>query len=507
MPTCKLFLRAAVLSACLAVLGATTGCGEEADGSALPLGASTLELRSPPTAEPLTRAPARFDHGKHTTALQTEGCPACHQTDSSGALRLSLVELPVGAKRGSWMDAYHAQCLGCHQRRARQHLRTGPFGCGDCHLAVAPTAHSGAPLRFDLSLHQRHVATPGYQCSTCHHVLDEPSGKLVYRKDTEEACGACHDEKDEGRRPSLRHAAHTSCVGCHLARARDNEKAGPVLCAGCHDRESVGAMVRLADPPRLLRGQADRSWLSVGKDTTAAVAFDHAAHEGAAHLCSDCHHRSLERCERCHTAEGSTEGKGVTLLQAYHQARSPHSCVGCHASRAASKECAGCHSSAPRSPPASSCARCHAGPAGGGEALDLPPPPLVPPVLEPLPASGESFPDQVTIDTLAAEYGQASLPHRTIVARLDQVVRAGSLAAWFHGRQGTLCAGCHHHTPVGSRPPACPTCHAREPSSSGDRPRLEEAYHRQCLGCHQRMQTGPLGCTDCHARANAEVKR
>ncbi|MEZ4603850.1 MAG: hypothetical protein R2861_10745 [Desulfobacterales bacterium] len=33
------------------------------------------------------------------------------------------------------------------------------------------------------------------------------------------------------------------------------------------------------------------------------------------------------------------------------------------------------------------------------------------------------------------------------------------LAAHFHDDAKTLCAGCHHHSPVSLTPPACASCH------------------------------------------------
>jgi predicted CXXCH cytochrome family protein len=84
-------------------------------------------------------------------------------------------------------------------------------------------------------------------------------------------------------------------------------------------------------------------------------------------------------------------------------------------------------------------------------------------------------------------------------------VRESKLASRFHGDVETLCAGCHHHSPVGTRPSPCKSCHEKASHPTEDRPGLFTAYHRQCLGCHQQMGQ-PQGCTDCHEKkASKEV--
>jgi formate-dependent nitrite reductase cytochrome c552 subunit len=104
------------------------------------------------------------------------------------------------------------------------------------------------------------------------------------------------------------------------------------------------------------------------------------------------------------------------------------------------------------------------------------------------------------------EYGPADLPHRRIVERLDRATRSDKLAARFHGGIDTLCAGCHHHSPVGARPPKCVSCHAADNDPTQDRPGLKAAFHRQCIECHQQMEIA-TGCTDCHAETSKEGKQ
>jgi hypothetical protein len=64
------------------------------------------------------------------------------------------------------------------------------------------------------------------------------------------------------------------------------------------------------------------------------------------------------------------------------------------------------------------------------------------------------------------------------------------------------CGACHHHSPAGEYP-ACGQCHsAKEVKTAADKTiGLKGAYHRQCMDCHKAMGSGPMGCTDCHAKA------
>jgi hypothetical protein len=120
-----------------------------------------------------------------------------------------------------------------------------------------------------------------------------------------------------------------------------------------------------------------------------------------------------------------------------------------------------------------------------------------------LPAPSEAFPEKVVISSLLGEYGPSTLPHKKIVVALDAAVRRSRLATAFHGNTGVLCAGCHHRSPVGERPPPCRSCHGASAVPASDRPGLQAAYHRQCMGCHAAMGL-KQGCTDCHAKREGQ---
>ncbi len=65
---------------------------------------------------------------------------------------------------------------------------------------------------------------------------------------------------------------------------------------------------------------------------------------------------------------------------------------------------------------------------------------------------------------------------------------------------GIDCETCHHD---GSDAyPSCGSCHLRQGDTSGTITRTE-AFHAQCMGCHEDAQSGPYRkdqCRSCHVR-------
>jgi hypothetical protein len=481
------------------VLGAGLNAGATTPTAAtrtIPPSVAVMEF--PAAAGAMQRPPVEFEHEKHVTALQSEGCTACHARDERGTLVPQLAATAGIVGRNALIDAYHGACISCHERRAAASLTSGATTCGGCHVRREPGVPARAAVAFDYSLHARHAMAAQDKCEACHHVWDQAAQVLRYDKGKEEACRSCHGAADDGRNFSLANASHRSCVTCHLARAEAAEKGGPVSCIGCHDPAQQTAWVRLAEVPRLLRGQPDLLWVHGEGATFPAVSFDHRAHEPRASSCSGCHHRSLAACDGCHPLRGRPEGAGVTLAQAYHHGSSRSACVGCHAAATDAPECAGCHTTVAGMPADRSCRTCHSGPLAAEQVL-AEPPRLTGQSFGALPAVSPDFPDRLVIEALVDEYEPSQLPHAKIVARLDAGARASSLANRFHGDTATLCAGCHHHSPPGVRPPACRSCHTEAADPVSDRPDLKVAYHRQCVGCHIRMGVPQQGCTDCHA--------
>lgn len=460
---------------------------------------STTKMALADALGPLERPAVEFDHAAHTAALEGEPCTTCHVVEES---RLSPAFAPLRGEtdRNRLIDGVHDACLACHRSRTGAAGKRGPLVCGECHVEREPGVSQRLPLVWDYSLHGRHAQVFPDKCETCHHAYDTATEQLVYVKGTEEACRTCHLDHDEGKTLSLRNAVHTDCVGCHLQRVMGDQSAGPVSCVGCHDAAIVSNYPQLDPLPRLVRGQPDRGWIGEEGARTPMVVFNHLGHEPQTRFCSSCHHSSLRPCRECHTLAGSAEGAGVTLEEAYHRTASQLSCVGCHVARATATECAGCHRSLPTVASQRACARCHVGPPRGTARLDdIPLPAAVATQLAPLPTASDAFPEEVTIQVLAADYEPVKLPHRKIVAKLDAGLRTSPLAAAFHITTERICEGCHHHAPAEEPPAGCRECHGAEAAATVDRPRLKVAYHRQCIGCHQAMGIKQQGCTDCHA--------
>ncbi len=480
---------------------------------------STLLIQLPARYGEAKRPPAEFNHGKHSTALEQEGCKACHPFTPEGKLVTKLQRNEDPETRKQLIRHYHDACIGCHQEREAKLERSLPDSCGDCHKRVAaePVLLRSA-MAFDYSLHARHAGPDEEQCKSCHHQWDPASQQLVWVTKKESACRDCHGAEDvidgEGRMLlSLRNASHTDCLSCHLRLGEQGKEHGPTTCVGCHGAEQQQSWKRLApeEIPRIKRDQPDLVWIHSDGARSKLVSFNHQAHEGQTTFCTTCHHQTLKACKDCHSLTGSDEGKQVTAAVSYHTDSSDHSCVGCHKTTTASATCGGCHSRLPQPPTASACIVCHNGP--------QPPADLQPEqqetilaaahpsdvTLAALPAfSPDSLPETVVIDQLADEYEPSTLPHGKIVARLDAIVRSSKLASRFHGQTEVLCSGCHHHSPVGTRPPQCRACHGETADATTDKPALKAAYHRQCIGCHQEMQIKALECTSCHAKKGVQ---
>jgi len=110
----------------------------------------------------------------------------------------------------------------------------------------------------------------------------------------------------------------------------------------------------------------------------------------------------------------------------------------------------------------------------------------------------QAQPDRILLDH-AKEFGKKSRP-------------AVSFPHLRHIEAGRSCKDCHHlyengknvldesKLEAGSQGVRCSACH-----SSGSRIGLEQAFHKQCLGCHKQLhnekkKTGPQLCGECHQR-------
>ena len=90
-------------------------------------------------------------------------------------------------------------------------------------------------VHFAHDIHSDILSDTG--CGVCHHVVDQNTGKLVYREGEELTCKECHTARKSADKPGLREAYHGSCTTCHRRLVQTNsEKTGPITCGECHKK-------------------------------------------------------------------------------------------------------------------------------------------------------------------------------------------------------------------------------------------------------------------------------
>ncbi len=488
-------------------------------------GADLIMIDTMKASGPLERPPVAFFHSRHTEALAriNRDCSTCHMADEKGRLSPKYKRL-VDADRQTVADTYHINCIACHRELAGPDQKSGPQTCGGCHQENPAVVSTWKDLAFDKSLHARHVKTNAEKCESCHHKYDKQAKQLVYAKGEEGACVYCHKEAPVDNTMALKDASHYACIGCHRDRMAKNLSSGPVSCVGCHDADYQMEIGVLTDIPRMKRGQPNVLLVKTGEETKPAderstamdpVPFDHQSHEVYSDSCKVCHHASLQACSSCHTNAGKKEGNGVKLAQAMHSVTDRASCIGCHQAKQKAPECAGCHAfiAQPANRQDASCKSCHMAPlpayvdpANAEETADVAVDLLQARNLATKTFAADQIPEKVTIGKLSNQFEPAVLPHGKIVKSLIDKIRDSKLAGYYHREKGTLCQGCHHHSPPAEKPPACSSCHGETiEGADAFRPGLVGAYHQQCIGCHTNMgieKPDPRDCNACHVEKN-----
>ncbi|MGD8887489.1 MAG: cytochrome c3 family protein [Desulfobacterales bacterium] len=470
----------------------------------------------------LERPAVTFFHQKHTEALEKKDkdCSTCHLSEKD-RMSTQYMRLKDTTKQ-EVMDLYHVNCISCHKETAANKEKSGPVVCGECHNDQVTVISSWRPIGMDKSLHYRHSKAQDNKCEKCHHVYNKVTKKLYYAKGEEGTCRYCHREKTEDNRISLRLASHTGCIDCHRKTLAKNESAGPITCNGCHDARQQELIEKVKDVPRMQANQPDFVFVKAAKKDEEKmnpatrmnlVPFNHKAHETYNDTCRVCHHADLRACVNCHTLEGSKEGNFVKLQQAMHRQNVDQSCMGCHEGKQSDTLCAGCHTSfeKKRQQDQSACLNCHMVPVP--QLGDMKTPDerklYAAKTLEYREAitgtyADEEIPETVVIKELMNDYEPVKLPHRKIVKTLVNRIKDNKLANYFHYDKGTVCQGCHHHSPASKKPPKCVSCHGR-PFNAKDpfKPGLMAAYHRQCMECHREMgikKPVSTDCTACHQK-------
>jgi hypothetical protein len=246
----------------------------------------------------------------------------------------------------------------------------------------------------------------------------------------------------------------------------------------------------------------DTIFINIENAKLKGVTFSHDTHEKYSRNCRVCHHETLKACKECHTLIGTPEGNGVNIANAYHNVFSEHSCSGCHNQMKKKEECAGCHyfiapmDVATMNPKQETCAICHS---GKHEKITLPKP------LSTAGYSQDTLKKDVEVKVLENEYEPSKFPHLDIVNKLVKISNDSRLATYFHKDIQTICEGCHHQSPAAAEaqkdtPPNCRNCHmVAYDKQHLNKTRLLSAYHRQCLGCHEKMDLDKgRKCKECH---------
>jgi hypothetical protein len=483
----------------------------------------------------LERPQVIFNHGKHQEAYKKEGCKTCHPVDEWNQLNFDFPKKVTKKEKTPVMKAYHDECIECHKKMSRENKKSGPVNCGDCHKEKEKSIEVKYPVfEFDFYVHDKHVKKLREKlgkddCSLCHHIYDiheeDESLALVYEKGTEESCNYCHElgkkrgpeltaitRVTEKKGLSLKTASHLQCINCHLKYQQKGEKeVGPTECVKCHTGK-YRTVAELEKVPRPDRGQSERPFINMQDVKMKGVTFDHDYHQKAHKDCRVCHHETLRACKGCHTLMGKPEGNGVNVARAYHDVFSEHSCEGCHNLKKMEKGCFGCHSNIPVmdvesvGPKKESCAVCHR----GEMKRPFSRPPLSVAGLDP-----KNVPKEVEIKVLGKEYEPAKLPHLEIIKKLADVSNKSKLGNYFHVNMQTLCNGCHHRSVTEAEvkkdtPPNCRGCHpVMFERDALNKTTLISAYHRQCMGCHDKMgiekgSSVRFGkgdrCADCHKK-------
>jgi len=510
----KKILQTFIICGCLvAVLISISACGDSRAEETVS-GPDILAIAWPDGLGGPERPLVKFPHEVHVTAAEKDGqdCSFCHLTREDGFLSHKFMRLE-NTTAEEVENIYHDNCLKCHQRLAEAGQASGPEACGECHRRDNKFQIDWSPIYFDKSLHYRHIEANENRCDLCHHEFDEATQTVKYVKGAETACRDCHGNTDSDKTVSYRKAAHYQCLKCHM----DHPQTGPVSCSGCHSANTRAAITFVENPPRLKRNQPDLTLISapeaeLDQSKMNTVLFNHEIHEGITMTCRICHHQTLKACDECHTLEGDPKVNGVNLQQAMHSMKSDHSCVGCHDNSKNHADCAGCHNLMEQGKLSEhACPICHSGPEPDkmntdSRSLDKLAARRSGAAKNKLSFAVSDIPEEVTINKLADKYEPAVFPHRKIVNNLIERVNKSRMALYFHGNADVICQGCHHHSPVGEKPPLCESCHG-QPFNEDNlfRPGLKGAYHRQCMGCHQQMGIGKDDdCLLCHKMAAGE---
>ncbi|MGQ9688347.1 MAG: cytochrome c3 family protein [Desulfobaccales bacterium] len=103
-------------------------------------------------------------------------------------------------------------------------------------LSLSKPNREKPPVRFSHRRHPKAVMA----CETCHHRYEGKRNRWREGQPVEK-CQTCHRLQPEKGLLDAQNAFHQQCKGCHLARRKLRQPAGPITCEGCHQpRKAVG---------------------------------------------------------------------------------------------------------------------------------------------------------------------------------------------------------------------------------------------------------------------------
>ena len=249
--------------------------------------------------------------------------------------------------------------------------------------------------------------------------------------------------------------------------ARRQIQAGALLAAGAA-LIALGFIGFLISP----EGEPDRVIATPYGDVT----WNHQLHARMKEYnCKVCHHTestgftTAQDCADCH--KGFDDA--AKAVAAHHEAKEGQSKEdaakeGAPAMVAFHNKCIGCHKAASAGPVG--CRECHA---------------------------KDHVGKKQDVKTLTADDG----PSVAILNHLQEKYPAIAFNHADHVDYADGCTDCHHHSFGVEAVPSCRACHKAKGSKKGSkRLGLMDAYHQQCINCHNKNESGPTSCEECHAQ-------
>jgi hypothetical protein len=114
------------------------------------IGFSILSAKTDPNNDSAyrQRPPVMFFEKYHDQHMENQDCLDCHHKYENGENILDAADLEDGDsevycaschndhEKYDLQQAFHRQCMGCHDRLSAANMKTGPSLCGECHVST-----------------------------------------------------------------------------------------------------------------------------------------------------------------------------------------------------------------------------------------------------------------------------------------------------------------------------------------------------------------------------------